>query len=210
MGKNLNLNNLTPEEAHQILEVIQKDFEIRQKEKERLSKIEEDVSEEENRTSLLRKNTNFNKNCCIRCCETFGIIFNRKQTCRKCQLNVCKACCHYDDSIKGYICKACLKDHELKTKSFDWFYKNVSEKFKRFGSAKVVRSLYKHADMGSRGNKYHSDNESDSGYDPSLYSSFGQSGSYRGIKQRPSLSAVFPDIVITDEEGKGECRGKDI
>ena len=44
---------------------------------------------------------------------------------------------------------------ELKTKSFDWFYKNVSEKFKRFGSAKVVRSLYKHADMGSRGNKYH-------------------------------------------------------
>ena len=43
---------------------------------------------------------------------------------------------------------------ELKTKSFDWFYKNVGEKFKRFGSAKVVRSLYKHADMG-RAKRYH-------------------------------------------------------
>ena len=36
MGKNMNLNNLTPEEAHKILEVIQKDFEVRQREKERL------------------------------------------------------------------------------------------------------------------------------------------------------------------------------
>ncbi|KAH3697393.1 hypothetical protein DPMN_084894 [Dreissena polymorpha] len=36
MGKSMNLNNLTPEEAEQILRVIQKDFELRQKERERL------------------------------------------------------------------------------------------------------------------------------------------------------------------------------
>ena len=48
-----------------------------------------------------------------------------------------------------YLCNF----RDLKTKSFDWFYKNVSEKFKRFGSAKVVRSLYKHADVGH--SKYH-------------------------------------------------------
>lgn len=36
MGKSMNLNNLTPEEAQQILKVIQKDFELRQKERERL------------------------------------------------------------------------------------------------------------------------------------------------------------------------------
>ena len=51
----------------------------------------------------------------------------------------------------SYLKKICSR--ELKTKSFDWFYKNVSEKFKRFGSAKVVRSLYKHADVGH--SKYH-------------------------------------------------------
>ena len=52
---------------------------------------------------------------------------------------------------------------------------------------------------------FSADNESDSGYDPSLYSSFGQSGSGRGFKSRPSLSAIFPDIVITDEAGEGGC-----
>jgi len=36
MGKSMNLNNLTPEEAQQILKVIQKDFELREKERERL------------------------------------------------------------------------------------------------------------------------------------------------------------------------------
>ena len=42
------------------------------------------------------------------------------------------------------------------------------------------------------------DNESDSGYDPSLYSSLGQSGSLRLGKSRPSLQGVFPEIRIED------------
>ena len=32
---------------------------------------------------------------------------------------------------------------ELSNQSCEWFYNNVKKKFKRFGSAKVVRSLYK-------------------------------------------------------------------
>ena len=31
----------------------------------------------------------------------------------------------------------------LNNQSFEWFYNNVKKRFKRFGSAKVVRSLYK-------------------------------------------------------------------
>ncbi|XP_052259685.1 uncharacterized protein LOC127864044 isoform X4 [Dreissena polymorpha] len=89
---------------------------------------------------------------------------------------------------------------ELKFKSQSWFYTDVSRKYRRFGSAKVVRTLYKHTD-GSGHTKFHSDNESDSGYDPSLYSSFGQSGSLRPTKARPSLHAVFPEIRICDEDG---------
>ncbi|XP_052812701.1 muscle M-line assembly protein unc-89-like isoform X2 [Mya arenaria] len=226
MGKSMNLNNLTPEEAEQILKVIQKDFELRQKERERLSKIEEDISEEENKTEVLTKQKKFNENCCIRCCQTFGIIFNRRQLCQICHLYVCKACAKYDDSIKGYKCNACLKEKELKHKSLGWFYDNVSRKYRRFGSAKVVRTLYKHADSGR--SKFHysdgeeallevdedmvfdddgslfssnlqADNESDSGYDPSLYSSLCQSGSLRPGKSRPPLQGVFPEIRIQTE-----------
>jgi len=43
---------------------------------------------------------------------------------------------------------------DLKHKSLDWFYNNVSQKYKRFGSAKVVRTLYKHVDA-ARGHKFH-------------------------------------------------------
>ena len=32
---------------------------------------------------------------------------------------------------------------ELQTQTCSWFYTNIQDKFKRFGSAKVVRSLYK-------------------------------------------------------------------
>ncbi|KAK3578099.1 hypothetical protein CHS0354_007810 [Potamilus streckersoni] len=47
------------------------------------------------------------------------------------------------------------------------------------------------------------DNESDSGYDPSLYSSFGLSGSFQSVSRtRPSLKAVFPEIIVSDENGQ--------
>ncbi|XP_052256422.1 rab effector MyRIP-like [Dreissena polymorpha] len=154
MGKSMNLNNLTPEEAEQILRVIQKDFELRQKERERLSKIEEDVLEEDQKTEVLSKQLKFNENCCIRCCQTFGLIFNRRQLCQSCKLYVCKSCAKYEDGIKGYTCNACIKERELKFKSQSWFYTDVSRKYRRFGSAKVVRTLYKHTD-GSGHTKFH-------------------------------------------------------
>jgi len=74
------------------------------------SKIEEDIHEEESKTELLTKQQKFNENCCIRCCRTFGVIFNRRQTCQTCKLFVCKGCSKYDDSLKGYTCNACLKE----------------------------------------------------------------------------------------------------
>ncbi|KAG1697694.1 Myosin light chain kinase, smooth muscle [Nymphon striatum] len=47
----------------------------------------------------------------------------------------------------------------LRDQSCEWFYDQIRYKFKRFGGAKVVRSLYKR--------RAESDSENDSGYDPS-------------------------------------------
>ncbi|KAL5005586.1 hypothetical protein ScPMuIL_016744 [Solemya velum] len=192
MGRHLNLTHLSEDECEKILLVIQKDFDLRQKEKKRLSKIAEVVSAEVTKTGILTNQTKFNEKCCIRCCETFGIIFNRKTTCQVCKLYVCKSCCDYEDSVKGYICQACYKEYELKLQSCDWFYKNINHRFKRFGSAKVVRSLYKR--------KSDSDNESDSGYDLSLCSTL-QSGSLQTVtKSRPQLRDIFPELSIGNKE----------
>ncbi|ESP01888.1 hypothetical protein LOTGIDRAFT_138885 [Lottia gigantea] len=143
MGRRLNIENLTDEECEKILAVIQKDFTLRQKEKERLGTLEEKVDQEKQKQTILAEQKKFNESCCIRCCQPFGLIFNRRQICRLCEFNVCKSCRVYFKEFRGYACNFCLEQRDLKHKSCDWFYTSVCRRFKRFGSAKVVRSLYK-------------------------------------------------------------------
>uniref|UniRef100_K1RB53 Rab effector MyRIP n=1 Tax=Magallana gigas TaxID=29159 RepID=K1RB53_MAGGI len=222
--KHMNLEHLSDAECEKILQVLQKDFELREKEKERLHKIEECLKEEEEKTEVIAVKTKLNEEVCVRCCQKFGIIFNRKQLCLVCKHYVCKRCADYNDSEKGYTCHACIKERDLKLKSFEWFYNNVSQKFKRFGSAKVVRSLYKQ--RGARGRAYHrcceiypfelssamsgdvvteytlwrtllADNESDTGYDPNFLTSL-RSGSRRGGGGGGGFSA--PEDGGRDEE----------
>uniref|UniRef100_A0A8W8L7H2 RabBD domain-containing protein n=1 Tax=Magallana gigas TaxID=29159 RepID=A0A8W8L7H2_MAGGI len=193
--KHMNLEHLSDAECEKILQVLQKDFELREKEKERLHKIEECLKEEEEKTEVIAVKTKLNEEVCVRCCQKFGIIFNRKQLCLVCKHYVCKRCADYNDSEKGYTCHACIKERDLKLKSFEWFYNNVSQKFKRFGSAKVVRSLYKQ--RGARGRAYHTDNESDTGYDPNFLTSL-RSGSRRGGGGGGGFSA--PEDGGRDEE----------
>ncbi|XP_016389021.1 rab effector MyRIP-like, partial [Sinocyclocheilus rhinocerous] len=57
--------------------------------------------------------------------------------------NVCKSCRTYSQSERGYICAACQKSRLLRTQSLEWFYNNVKSLFKRFGSAKVLKTLYR-------------------------------------------------------------------
>ena len=53
------------DEFEGILQVLQKDFELRKKEQQRLSKIQEDIEEENNKATVLSKNMKLNKNVCI-------------------------------------------------------------------------------------------------------------------------------------------------
>ncbi|XP_056010090.1 uncharacterized protein LOC125667072 isoform X11 [Ostrea edulis] len=195
MKKQMNLEHLSDEECEKILQVLQKDFELREKEKDRLHKIEEVLKEEEEKTEVLAVKTKLNEEVCVRCCQKFGIIFNRKQLCLTCKLYVCKRCADYSDNEKGYTCHACSQERELKLKSFDWFYNNVSQKFKRFGSAKVVRSLYKQ--RGARGRAYHTDNESDGGYDPTFLTSL--RSAVRGGRGGDLSAPEFGDVNLNSD-----------
>ncbi|XP_064646553.1 uncharacterized protein LOC135499610 isoform X2 [Lineus longissimus] len=180
MGRRLDLQHLSEEECEKILEVIQRDFNIRQGEKERLTKIEESIDKEKKTREILAEKETFNENCCMRCCDTFNFIFNRKRVCIGCKYNVCKNCCVYDDNVKEYVCSTCQKHRELVTKSCDWFYQDVKRRFRRFGSAKVVRSLFKR--------RPESDSEGDSGYDPSLFSSMSNTTKRRSSVQDDEAS----------------------
>ncbi|XP_054478960.1 rab effector MyRIP isoform X2 [Anoplopoma fimbria] len=143
MGRKLDLSGLTDDEAEHVLKVVQRDMKLRKKEEERLSEMKQELAEEGSRCSILSKQHRFNEHCCIRCCAPFTFLLNPKRLCLDCQYNVCKTCCTYNKRDKAWLCSACQKGRILRTQSLEWYYNNVKSRFKRFGSAKVLKTLYR-------------------------------------------------------------------
>ncbi|XP_028825348.1 rab effector MyRIP isoform X2 [Denticeps clupeoides] len=143
MGRKLDLSGLTDDEAEHVLKVVQRDMKLRKKEEERLSEMKQELVEEGSRCSLLTKQHRFNELCCIRCCSPFTFLLNPKRSCLDCSYNVCKACRTFSQRENGWICTVCQKGRLLRTQSLEWYYNNVKSRFKRFGSAKVLKTLYR-------------------------------------------------------------------
>ncbi|KAM9718894.1 uncharacterized protein myripa isoform 1-T2 [Menidia menidia] len=143
MGRKLDLAGLSDKEAAHVLQVVQRDMRLRKKEEERLSEMKQELDEEGSRCLLLSRQTCFNRRCCIRCCSPFTFLLNPRRQCRDCSYNVCKACRVYNKRDKAWLCSACQKSRLLRTQSLEWFYTNVKKRFKRFGSAKVLKTLYR-------------------------------------------------------------------
>ncbi|XP_052650118.1 rab effector MyRIP isoform X2 [Harpia harpyja] len=143
MGRKLDLSGLTDEEAEHVLQVVQRDFSLRKKEEERLSEMKQKLDEEGNKCSILSKQQKFNEHCCIRCCSPFTFLINSKRQCQDCKYNICKSCSSYQKKEKAWICSVCQQARLLRTQSLDWYYNNVKSRFKCFGSAKVLKNLYK-------------------------------------------------------------------
>uniref|UniRef100_A0A8C6URH2 RabBD domain-containing protein n=1 Tax=Neogobius melanostomus TaxID=47308 RepID=A0A8C6URH2_9GOBI len=143
MGRKLDLSGLTDDEAEHVLRVVQRDMKLRRKEEDRLSEMKQELAEEGSRCSILSRQHRFNEHCCIRCCAPFTFLLNPKRLCLDCQYNVCKSCCTYTKRDKAWLCSACQKGRILRTQSLEWYYNNVKSRFKRFGSAKVLKTLYR-------------------------------------------------------------------
>ncbi|XP_065521593.1 rab effector MyRIP isoform X3 [Lathamus discolor] len=151
MGRKLDLSGLTDEEAEHVLQVVQRDFSLRKKEEERLSEMKQKLDEEGNKCSILSKQQKFNEHCCIRCCTPFTFLINSKRQCQDCKYNICKSCSSYQKKEKAWICSVCQQARLLRTQSLDWYYNNVKSRFKCFGSAKVLKNLYKKHRLESGG-----------------------------------------------------------
>ncbi|XP_074842186.1 rab effector MyRIP [Carettochelys insculpta] len=143
MGRKLDLSGLTDGEAEHVLQVVQRDFSLRKKEEERLSEMKQKLDEEGNKCSILSKQQKFNEHCCIRCCSPFTFLINSKRRCQDCKYNICKNCSSYQKKDKAWLCNVCQQARLLRTQSLEWYYNNVKSRFKRFGSAKVLKNLYR-------------------------------------------------------------------
>ncbi|XP_031691841.1 rab effector MyRIP isoform X2 [Oncorhynchus kisutch] len=152
MGRKLDLSGLTDNEAEHVLKVVQRDMKLRKKEEDRLSEMKQELAEEGSRCSVLSKQPRFNERCCIRCCSPFTFLVNPKRPCLDCQYNVCKSCRTYSKLEKAWLCAACQKTRILRTQSLEWYYNNLKSRFKRFGSAKVLKTLYRNHIVERGGN----------------------------------------------------------
>ncbi|XP_062236396.1 melanophilin a isoform X2 [Platichthys flesus] len=143
MERKLDLSRLSDEEAKHVWEVIQRDFNLRKKEEDRLGDLKTQIEKEDTKRELLGSQSPLSDSMCIRCLQPFKFLVNSKRQCLDCNMFTCKSCSRYNKKEHGWVCDNCRMTRVLKIGTVGWYHDNVRNRFKRFGSAKVMRSLYK-------------------------------------------------------------------
>ncbi|XP_045414652.1 melanophilin isoform X2 [Lemur catta] len=142
MGKKLDLSKLTDEEAKHVWEVVQRDFDLRRKEEERLEGLKGKIKKESSKRELLSDTAHLNETHCARCLQPYRLLVNSKRQCLDCGLFICKSCSHIHPEEQGWLCDPCHLARVVKIGSLEWYHELVRARFKRFGSAKVIQSLH--------------------------------------------------------------------
>ncbi|XP_062498132.1 melanophilin isoform X7 [Pezoporus occidentalis] len=142
MGRKLDLSKLTDEEAKHVWEVVQRDFDLRKKEEERLEELKRKINQESSKREFLTNQSHLNETHCVHCLQPFKFLLNSKRQCQDCHFYTCKNCSRYNKKEQGWVCDPCRLSRIVKIGSLEWYYEHVRSRFKRFGSAKVLQSLY--------------------------------------------------------------------
>ncbi|NXE98662.1 MELPH protein, partial [Menura novaehollandiae] len=142
MGRKLDLSKLTDEEAKHVWEVVQRDFDLRKKEEERLEELKCKIDQESSKREFLTNQSHLNETHCVHCLQPFKFLLNSKRQCLDCHFYTCRSCSRYNKKEQGWVCDPCRLSRIVKIGSLEWYYEHVRSRFKRFGSAKVLQSLY--------------------------------------------------------------------
>lgn len=140
MGKKLDLSKLTDEEAQHIWEVVQRDLELRRREEERLEGLKGKIKKGSPQRELVSDAARLSETHCAHCLQPYRLLAAPKRQCLDCRLFACPGCSHAHPG-EGWLCHPCHLARVVERGSLEWFYGHVRARFKRFGSAQVVRSL---------------------------------------------------------------------
>ncbi|KAF6115043.1 melanophilin [Phyllostomus discolor] len=140
MGKKLDLSKLTDEEAQHVWEVVQRDLELRRREEERLEELKGRIKKGSPQRELASDGAHLSETRCAHCLQPYRLLAAPRRQCLDCRLFACPGCSHARPG-GGWLCHPCHLARVLERGSLEWFYGHVRARFKRFGSAKVVRSL---------------------------------------------------------------------
>ncbi|NXF50919.1 MELPH protein, partial [Oceanites oceanicus] len=121
---------------------VQRDFDLRKKEEERLEELKCKIDQESSKREFLTNQSHLNETHCVHCLQPFKFLLNSKRQCLDCHFYTCKNCSRYNKKEEGWVCDPCRLSRIVKIGSLEWYYEHVRSRFKRFGSAKVLQSLY--------------------------------------------------------------------
>ncbi|XP_032493099.1 melanophilin isoform X6 [Phocoena sinus] len=140
MGKKLDLSTLTDEEAKHVWEVVQRDFDLRRKEEERLEGLKGKIKKENSKRELLSDTAHLSSTHCARCLQPYRLLETPRRQCLDCGLFTCEGCGHNPEE-QGWLCDPCHLARLVKRGSLEWYYRHVRARFQHSGGAQVARSL---------------------------------------------------------------------
>uniref|UniRef100_A0A8C0GTG5 Synaptotagmin-like protein 4 n=1 Tax=Chelonoidis abingdonii TaxID=106734 RepID=A0A8C0GTG5_CHEAB len=140
MSEAVDLSFLSEAERDMILQVLQRDEELRKAEERRVRRLKNELLEIR-RKGAKRGSQRYSERTCARCQQSLGRVSPKANSCRGCNHLVCRDCRSY--SINStWRCKVCTKEAELKKTTGDWFYDQRINRFaNRLGSDIVRMSL---------------------------------------------------------------------
>ncbi|XP_068813491.1 synaptotagmin-like protein 4 isoform X1 [Struthio camelus] len=145
MSEAVDLSFLSDVERDLILQVLQRDEELRKAEERRIRRLKNELLEIR-RKGAKRGSQRYSERTCARCQQSLGRVSPKANTCHGCNHLVCRDCRSYGAN-GSWRCKVCTKEAELKKTTGDWFYDQRVNRFaNRLGSDIVRLSLrYKSA-----------------------------------------------------------------
>uniref|UniRef100_A0A8C3NAF3 Melanophilin n=1 Tax=Geospiza parvula TaxID=87175 RepID=A0A8C3NAF3_GEOPR len=124
MGRKLDLSKLTDEEAKHVWEVVQRDFDLRKKEEERLEELKCKIDQESSKREFLTSQSHLNETHCVHCLQPFKFLLNSKRQCLDCRFYTCKNCSRYHKKEQGWVCDPCRLSRIVKIGSLEWYYEH--------------------------------------------------------------------------------------
>uniref|UniRef100_A0A8C5U2Z8 Synaptotagmin-like protein 4 n=1 Tax=Malurus cyaneus samueli TaxID=2593467 RepID=A0A8C5U2Z8_9PASS len=146
MSEAVDLSFLSDVERDLILQVLQRDEELRKAEERRIRRLKNELLEIR-RKGAKRGSQRYSERTCARCQQSLGRVSPKANTCRGCNHLVCRDCRSYSPG-GSWRCKVCTKEAELKKTTGDWFYDQRVNRFANHLGSDMVRLSLRHRPAG--------------------------------------------------------------
>ncbi|CAF1403790.1 unnamed protein product [Adineta ricciae] len=150
------LSKFQDEEKRHILDVLERDENLRNQHLLRFMNLRKEV------TDLEQQSHPTSASVCARCQTPFGFIFNTGDDCPKCGAKVCKQCrLLHNDHDNGWLCQLCCKQMQLMSYSGEWLYTASNRPKKNLETSWDAKRETYHRSVSARNSNIDSSSDSE-------------------------------------------------